>query len=91
MFIAWSVADVDWVEEIEIVPSFECEYLFNPLGSDMFFMRIRVFTVNKENEHEQNKNCCGKMRWRIVKKIFLRYKTFFQFNLEWSHNRFSMF
>lgn len=32
MFIAWSDADADWVEEIEIVSSFECEYVFNPLG-----------------------------------------------------------
>lgn len=32
MFIAWSDADTDWVEEIEIVSSFECKYGFNPLG-----------------------------------------------------------
>lgn len=33
MFIAWSDADADWVEEIEIVSSFECEYVFYPLGA----------------------------------------------------------
>lgn len=32
MFIVWSDADADWVEEIEIVSSFECKYVFNPLG-----------------------------------------------------------
>lgn len=32
MFIMWSDADVDWVDEIEIVSSFECKYIVNPLG-----------------------------------------------------------
>lgn len=32
MFIAWSDADADWVEKIENVSSFECEFVFNPLG-----------------------------------------------------------
>lgn len=30
MFIVWSDADADWVEEIEIVSSFECKYVFDP-------------------------------------------------------------
>jgi len=32
MFITRSDADADWVEEIEIVSPFECEFVFNPLG-----------------------------------------------------------
>lgn len=39
MFIAWSDADADWVEEIEIVSSFECKYVLNPLGLCFFFHR----------------------------------------------------
>lgn len=42
MFIVWSDADAEWVGEIEIVSSCECENVFNPfqgfatLGKEAF-------------------------------------------------------
>lgn len=64
MFIAWSDADTNWVEEIEIVSSFECEYVFNPLGGLSWGMqRLYSFTFPSRVER---KSLCYKMSKRLL-------------------------
>lgn len=83
MFIAWSDADADWVEEIEIVSSFECKYVFNPLGG---FVMGKVALTKKQKkmnvhkkktvvlQHEIYDSNCYKTIFSDTKQIVL-YST----------------
>lgn len=64
MFMARCDADADWVEEIEIVSSFECKYIFNPSGSFFFSVLGESNTYKREIKEERLK---WETRFRNIK------------------------
>lgn len=78
MFIAWSDADADWVEEIEIVSSSECEYVFNPLGVCREKQRAHFSTFPPRKE---NQTSVTKLLLLLQKKICNTYTYIFLFTL----------
>lgn len=85
MFIAWSDADADWVEEIEIVSSFECKYVFNPLGGGASSRMAEGEERWRSQGRKEDERVSMNTFVVIQDIIFIIVEWFEAFNVNWQH------